>query len=276
MHPEERFMTGIDQTNDNDRILYGFWLSPYMSLVAHILKEANLAFRYERVSAFLGGTQSTQHKARNPLGKIPSLEDSNGLIISESQAICRYLARSYPQVQKFYPCNDPVQCARVDAANDFLTFSISGPFFYWFVISGYYPHAFRTATEAESTVYNNWSAVMIKGSLGRLLSSSSMKPFLLGSEPCLPDFHLFHILELGKTFSRLFSLPMLNLLEGGRALQTFYEAMTARTSTQEILAEQRAEMAMSEREIFEEFGKAYAPMLEQGKPILSALFGHEV
>ena len=261
---------------NNEPVLYGFWLSPYMSIVAHILKESNINFSYERVSAFVGGTHSAAHKLRNPLGKIPSFEDSNGVIISESQAICRYLARTYPRARKFYPCDDPVQCARVDAANDFLTFSISGPFFNWFVISGYSPKAFRAGTEQESHIYNIWSAIMIKGSLARLIRGSSMAPFLLGTEPCLPDFHLFHILELGKTFSEIFELPMLNLLAEDEALQSFYDAMSARTSTREILAEQASELAITKREIFEEFGKAYAPMLKQGNPVLAALFGHDV
>lgn len=262
--------------DNNAPVLYGFWLSPYMSLVAHILKESNIGFRYERVSAFVGGTHSTAHKARNALGKIPSLKDSSGVIVSESQAICRYLARIYPQAQKFYPCDDPVRCARVDVLNDFLTFSISGPFFNWFVISGYYPQAFRVRTEEESRTYGIWSSFMIKGNLARLIGSAVMKPYMLGSEPCLPDFHLFHILELGKTFSMMFNLPMLNLLAGDEALQNFYDAMSARASSQEILAEQAAELPMSQREIFEEFGKAYSPMLRSSNPVLAALFGHDV
>ena len=50
-----------------------------------------------------------------------------------------------------------------------------------------------------------------------------MQPFLLGPEPTLPDFHLFHVLELGKTFSKIFDMPFLNLLEGDVVLQQFYE-----------------------------------------------------
>ena len=118
------------------RVLYGFWLSPFMSLVAQMLKESGLDFRYERVSPYVGGTIADQHRARNPLGKIPTLEDTNGVFISESQAICRYLARIYPAAAEFYPCDDPFRCAEVDALNDFIMFSISGPFFNWFVVSG--------------------------------------------------------------------------------------------------------------------------------------------
>ena len=128
------------------RVLYGFWLSPFMSLVAQMLKESGLDFRYERVSPYVGGTIADQHRARNPLGKIPTLEDTNGLFISESQAICRYLARTYPAAAEFYPCDDPFRCAEVDTLNDFITFSISGPFFNWVVVSGYFPKAFGAKT----------------------------------------------------------------------------------------------------------------------------------
>src|SRR5262245_60171634 len=121
------------------RVLYGFWLSPFMSLVAHVLKESGLEFRYERVSPYLGSTIAEQHRGRNPLGKIPTLEDGNGVFVSESQAICRYLARTYTAARTFYPCDDPRRCAEVDALNDFVAFSISAPFFNWFVVSGYYP-----------------------------------------------------------------------------------------------------------------------------------------
>src|SRR6516164_2116394 len=129
------------------RVLYGFWLSPFMSLVAQMLKESALDSRYDRVSPYLGGTIADEHMARNPLGKIPTLDDTNGVFISESQAICRYLARTYPAAAEFYPCDDAFRCAEVDALNDFITFSISGPFFNWLVVSAYFPSAFGIKTE---------------------------------------------------------------------------------------------------------------------------------
>ena len=55
-----------------ERTLYGFWLSPYMSQVAHFLLETGLTYRYERVSPFQGGTLTPEHIKRNPLGKIPT------------------------------------------------------------------------------------------------------------------------------------------------------------------------------------------------------------
>ena len=162
-------MSVDQQKGSTERGLYGFWLSPYMALVAHVLKESNISFRYERVSPYVGGTHTDEHKARNPLGKIPSLEDSNGLHISESQAICRYISRTYPEARKIYPCDDPVKCAQVDANNDFITFSISGPFFNWFVFGAYFPKAFRLKTDKESHIFSMCSLFMIKEALGRLM-----------------------------------------------------------------------------------------------------------
>ena len=91
---------------------------------------------------------------RNPLGKIPTLRDVNGVDISESHAICRYLARIYPEARKFYPIDDPMLCAQVDAKNDFITFSIAGPFFNWFVVSAYFPKAWKLKIEKEGHIYN--------------------------------------------------------------------------------------------------------------------------
>jgi glutathione S-transferase len=258
------------------RVLFGFWLSPFMSLVAQMLKESGLDFRYERVSPYLGGTIAEEHRARNPFGKIPTLEDTNGVFVSESQAICRYLARAYPTAAEFYPCDNPVRCAEVDALNDFITFSISGPFFNWFVVSCYFPRAFGLKTEHESRVFSTWSTLMVRGALARLDGSVRMQPFLLGQRPYVPDFHLFHILEAGRTLSALFDIPFINLLEGDERLQNFYDAMATRPFTREILAAQAQEFPVTQKELFRDFGPAYDNMLKPMRVALRAMFGHDV
>ena len=258
------------------RVLYGFWISPFMSLVAQMLKESGLDFRYERVSPYLGDTIADEHTARNPLGKIPTLEDTNGVFVSESQAICRYLARTYPAAAKFYPCGDPFRCGEVDALNDFITFSISGPFFNWLVVTAYFPRAFGVKTEHESQIFSTWSMVMIKGALARLGRSARMQPFVLGQEPYLPDFHLFHILEAGRTVSALFDIPFMNLLEGDERLQKFYDAMAARPFTKEILAAQAQELPVTRQELFRDFGPAYDNNVKPARVALRAMFGHDV
>ena len=245
-----------------------------MCQVAQILSEANLSYRYERVSPYQGSTHSPEHKARNPLGKIPTLRDINGVDIAESQAISRYLARQYPEARRFYPIDDPVLCADVDAKNDFITFSIGGPFFNWFVFSGYFPKAWGLKVEKEAHIYGLCSSFLIRGALFRLVEGSRMAPFLLGKEPFLPDFQLFHMLELSRTFSTLFDLPMLNLLHGNEALRDFHEAMSERSSTRSILAGQAVELDITKKELFEEFGEASLKLFDKG--ILEGIFGQEV
>lgn len=256
------------------RTLYGFWLSPYMAQVAQILAEADIAYRYQRVSPYQGSTHSLEHKARNPLAKIPTLRDINGVDVAESQAISRYLARMYPEARKFYPIDDPVLCAEVDAKNDFISFSIGGPFFNWFVFSGYLPKAWGLKLQDEARIYSLCSVFLVRGALTRLVAGSRMTPYLLGSDPYLPDFQLFHMLELGRTFSALFEMPMLDLLQSDEALQEFHAAMSARPSTRQILDAQASEMDVTTRELFEEFGEAYLEIFD--KRILERLFGHEV
>lgn len=259
----------------SERTLYGFWLSPYMAQVAQVLSESNLSYHYERVSPYQGSTHSSKHKARNPLGKIPSLSDVNGVDIGESQAICRYLARMYPEAKKFYPVDEPILCADVDAKNDFITFSIAGPFFNWFVLSGYFPKAWKLKIDDEAHTYNRCSFFFLQVNLARLVDGSKMDPFLLGQEPLLPDFQLFHTLELSKTFTELFDIPMMNLLHGNAALQTFYDAMCERETTHRILAAQASELDITKKELFEEFGKAYLDKIID-KKALEEIFGHEV
>jgi glutathione S-transferase len=118
--------------------------------------------------------------------------------------------------------------------------------------------------------------LMIRNALGRLRSSARMQPFVLGQEPYLPDFHLFHILELGRTFSALFDIPFMNLLDGDESLQKFYDAMAARPPTKEILAAQAQEFPVTRQELFRDFGPAYDTMLKPGRTALRAMFGHDV
>lgn len=260
----------------SERVLYGFWLSPFMSLVAHMMSEAGLPYRYQRVSPFIDETLAADHRLRNPLGKIPSLEDETGSVVSESQAICRYLARTYPAAEAFYPASDAQLCAQVDEINDFISFSISGPFFNWFMVNGYYTHAFDFKTEKESKIFGEWSFLLIKNALMRLNNRAKFTPYLLGEEPCLADFHLFHVVELSKTFAQLFNIPFMNLLGGEPKLKAFYEAMLARESTQEILQLQAQEFAKTKQEILEQFGPTYKSFLKPAKMALSMMFGHEV
>ena len=261
---------------NGERTLYGFWLSPFVSIAAHLLTEADLPYRYQRVSPFNGENIAADHLSRNSFGKVPCLQEPDGTMISESQTIGRYLGRRYDSASKLYPCNNPAACAEVDRVNDFLTFSVSGPFINWILVSAYWPKVLGAKTESESEIFNSWSLLLSRMNLTRLTQGSAMAPYLQGEQPTLPDFHLFHILEAGITSAELFNMPQLNLVKGDQSLETFYQAMLARPSTAKILAAKAAEQALNERELFEEFAKTQAPVLAPANEMLAVLFGHPV
>lgn len=263
-------------TTMNERILYGAWVSPYFSLVAQVLREADLEFGCERVSPFTGENRGEANNARNPLGKIPSLQDSSGIMVSESLAICRYLARTCPSARVFYPTEDAARCARVDTLADYINFSVGGPFFTWFVVGAHFPLAWRLDTAEESRVFGQWSAMLTAGELRRLLDAYAPDPFLLGSMPTLADFQLFYILEHGRMLHRLVDDANYNLMSIDPRLGAFYEAVAERPATQWVLAEREAEFELSRREYFEEMEAGFRPMLDGLRPFLEALFGHPV
>ena len=77
------------------RLLYHLPHSPFSRKVRLVLAEKRLPFElrvektWERRSEFL---------ELNPAGTVPVLSDENGLIVSESAAICEYLDEAYPDV----------------------------------------------------------------------------------------------------------------------------------------------------------------------------------
>ncbi|MBO6566822.1 MAG: glutathione S-transferase family protein [Pseudomonadales bacterium] len=260
----------------NGRILYGAWVSPDMSVVAQMLYEADIDFVYERVSPFSAENRSEAHYARNSLGKIPSYKDSDGTTISESLSICRYLARTNSSAHDYYPCNEPSICARVDTLNDFITFSIGGPFFNWFVVGKHFPVAWKLKTDDESHIFALWSMMLVNGEVQRLLDAGEMTPFLLGANPSIADFQFFYILEHGRTFSSMLDDSSFDMRLNNPNLMAFYNAMAERPATKIVLEQREQEFDRNRKEYFEEMESGFGEMIQGTRPILEAMFGHDV
>ncbi|KAF8881353.1 glutathione S-transferase [Infundibulicybe gibba] len=64
------------------------------SLVALVLHEKKIPFEFMPVDMYSGEHKSVENLARNPFGKVPSIDD-DGFILYESRAICRYIAIKY-------------------------------------------------------------------------------------------------------------------------------------------------------------------------------------
>ena len=256
--------------------LYGFWLSPYMSMVANVLHEVGISYQYVRVSTLSGGNHTDSYRAINPNMKVPAFVDTDGTVVTESLAICRYIARRYPQARQLYPVDDAAACAAVDAKTDFLAFHVGGPYFNWFVVSGHFPIAWGLQTQPESTTYAQWSAFLVLGEMQRFVDCTDFAPFVCGATPTVADFQLFYMLEHGRTLSRLYQQPELDLLAGNTTLATFYDEMAARDSTTEVLQARADEAQLNSHELMNDMQPAYQDMLDGAKVALAEMFGHPV
>jgi glutathione S-transferase len=68
--------------------------------------------RRSRIGMRQGGHKSPEHKARNSLGQVPTLELDDGTTISESVSICRYLEALHPEPPLFGVT--PLEIAQID------------------------------------------------------------------------------------------------------------------------------------------------------------------
>jgi glutathione S-transferase len=83
--------------------------SPFARAVLATLEEKGARYRLAPLAP--GGTQSREHLARHPFGRMPAFEH-DGFVLYETQAILRYLDRVLPQ-PALTP-TDPKRAARMD------------------------------------------------------------------------------------------------------------------------------------------------------------------
>lgn len=93
--------------------LYGYnTFNPIKALLT--LEELGLDYEYVNVELGKGDNKTPDYLAKHPLGKVPVL-DHDGNLLTESGAICRYLANISDH--RLYSA-DPLQAARIDAMVD--------------------------------------------------------------------------------------------------------------------------------------------------------------
>lgn len=105
-------------------LLYDNPISSNALKVRFLLAELGLA--YERREVPLSQPRPDWYLAQNPLGGVPTLDD-DGLVMAESNAILRYLARREGR-DDLYP-SAPAEGARVDEFLDRFALSLRGAFF---------------------------------------------------------------------------------------------------------------------------------------------------
>jgi glutathione S-transferase len=90
--------------------VYGTPLSTYLRTVRLLLEEAGTTYELQGIDIFNGENESAEYLAKNPFGKVPTLE-VDGEVIYETAAITEYLNTVIAD-NKFSP-SDPMQSARM-------------------------------------------------------------------------------------------------------------------------------------------------------------------
>ena len=84
------------------RTLYGYFRSSAAYRVRIALNLKGLAYAQAPVSLLRGEQRSADYLALNPQGLVPALLD-NGVLLTQSLAICEYLDESYPESMRLLP-----------------------------------------------------------------------------------------------------------------------------------------------------------------------------
>jgi glutathione S-transferase len=167
--------------------VYGTPLSTYLRTVRLLLEEAGTTYELQGIDIFNGENESAEYLAKNPFGKVPTLE-VDGEVIYETAAITEYLNTVIAD-NKFSP-SDPMQSARMRQIMA--------------IIDTYlYPSAIGTiviqrlivpsqgGTIDEDKVKN---AVAPAQRAAQAIESLTVgTPYLLGSQASIADFYLIPI-----------------------------------------------------------------------------------
>lgn len=96
--------------------LYGDKMATCTMRVQLVLSLLGIPYDYVHVDLSKGEQKSEEHKARQPFGKVPALEDRrNGAILFESRCLMRYIAENFGSgSSSLFGGNDPAKKGLVD------------------------------------------------------------------------------------------------------------------------------------------------------------------
>ncbi len=174
-----------------------------------------LSVPFERIDAggAFGRTREPDYLAKNPNALVPTVEEPDGFVLWESNAILRYLARTRAPAHPVYPA-DPRAAADCDRWMDWQATALNRPmttiFFTWVRI----PEPERDYAGAEVA---RGEAEALWGMLDRRLNGRN---FICGADLTLAD------IALGMYAHRWFALPITRAEMP--ALRGWYDRLLAR------------------------------------------------
>ncbi len=167
--------------------VYGTPVSTYVRTVRLLLEEAGAEYELKAVNIFSGENTSPEYLAKNPFGKVPTLQVDEA-VLYETVAITDYL-NTLVANDRFSP-SDPLQRARMRQIIAIIDGYLYSPAISTIVIQRLIVPS-RGGTADEEKVKN--AVPLAQKAVGAIEALTVGEPNLLGSELSLADFHLIPI-----------------------------------------------------------------------------------
>lgn len=167
--------------------VYGTPVSTYVRTVRLLLEEAGAEYNLKDVGIFNGENTSAEYLAKNPFGKVPTL-DVDGEVLYETAAITEYLDTVVAH-NKFSP-SEPLSKARMRQIIAIIDSYFYSPATRTIVIQRLVVPS-QGGTTDEEAVKN--AVAPAKKALEAIESLTVGSPYLLGSELTIADFFLIPI-----------------------------------------------------------------------------------
>lgn len=167
--------------------IHGTPISTYVRTVRLLLEEIGTDYTLKSVNILNGECSAPEYLAKNPFGKVPTLE-VDGAFIYETTAITRYLDRVIAD-QAFTP-QDPLLAARMDQIVAIIDSYLYKPAIHSIVIE-----RFIVPTQGGKTDEDKVKAAIapVKTALDAIESITLGTPYLLGESLTLADLFLIPI-----------------------------------------------------------------------------------
>lgn len=165
-------------------VVWGTPISTYVRTVRLLLEEIGAEYTLHSVDIFNGESQSADYLAKNPFGKIPTLE-VNGELLYETAAITEYLDATL--ADRKFSFSDPMLQARMRQIVAIIDSYFYGPAITTIVIQRLIVPTQGGKTD-EAKVKN--AIAPAQTAIKAIESLAAGSPYLLGSEASIADFYL--------------------------------------------------------------------------------------
>ena len=205
--------------------VYGTPRSTYVRTVRLLLESAGADYNLKEIDIFNGENKSAEYLAKNPFGKVPTLE-VDGELVYETTAITDYLNTVFA-ANKFSPSN-PLHQARMRQIMAIVDSHLYSPAILSIVIQRLIVPSQGGKTD-EDNVKN--AVAPAQTAVEAIESLTVGSPYLLGSEISIADFYLIPV------FTYLSQTPEFDSITAqAPKLRTWWDEVTKLPTVKKVCA----------------------------------------